>query len=340
MTSSHFVAVAVHEASQPGSARREAARIAALEGMSENDVGRVSIVVTEAAKNLVKHGSGGEVLLRGWNGDGNAAVEMLALDKGKGMYDVSACMRDGYSTAGTPGTGMGAMERLSDAIEIYSQPGQGTVVYSRIASNKSPAQSKSPLMECGLVMVPYTGETRCGDGWSEHHTADHSVYLLVDGLGHGVGAAEAADETVAAFEKMASVNPIDILDEVHHVLRKTRGAAVSVASIDHHTRKVRFAGVGNVAGAIIGAGKTHNMVSHNGILGHAVSRIQDFTYDWPEGAVLTMYSDGISSHWNLAKYPGLQARSPIISAALIYRDHSRHRDDATVLVARERAARN
>jgi anti-sigma regulatory factor (Ser/Thr protein kinase) len=109
MSSPHFVPILVQEESQPGAARREAARIASLEGMAEIDVGRVSVVVTEAAKNVVKHGKGGEVLIRGARDNGNAVVEMLALDKGQGMNDVVGCMRDGYSTAGTPGTGMGAM---------------------------------------------------------------------------------------------------------------------------------------------------------------------------------------------------------------------------------------
>ncbi len=340
ITSPYFLPIAVQEDTQPGSARREAARLAALEGMPEADVGRVSIVVTEAAKNLIKHGHGGEVLLRGCSQDGSCTLDMLALDKGKGMADVAACLRDGYSTAGTPGTGLGAMQRLSDFLEIYSSPNVGTVVHCRIEAGKKLSARPSSRMESGIVVVPITGETKCGDSWAEYLTQTHSVYMVVDGLGHGIGAAEAADEAVASFHRLESVNPLDILDEAHHALRKTRGAAMSVASIDHNLGKVRFAGVGNVAGMVITPSKMHSMVSHNGIVGHSAARIQDFTYDWPEGATLAIYSDGIGSHWNLAKYPGLQAKSPLLAAAVVYRDHSRRRDDATVLIARERAARS
>ena len=159
-------------------------------------------------------------------------------------------------------------------------------------------------------------------------------------LGHGAGAAEAADEAVAAFHRLESVNPLDILDEAHHALRKTRGAAMSVASIDHNLRKVRFAGVGNVAAAVITPCKMHSMVSHNGIVGHSAARIQDFTYDWPPGATLAMYSDGIASHWNLAKYPGCAIEISVDVGGGDLSGHSRRRDDATVLIARERAARN
>lgn len=337
MSTPLFLSIPVVEESQPGLARREAARLSALVGMSESDAGRVSILVTEAANNLLKHGSGGEVLLRGSRVDGVGIVEVLALDKGRGMGDVGACMRDGFSTAGTSGTGLGAMQRISDLLDIYSQPGNGTVVYSRVISEKvKPAHA---VMDCGVVVVPFPGETRSGDGWAEHHTESHSVYLVVDGLGHGHGAAEAADEAVDAFTRVATINPLDALDEIHHSLRKTRGAAASIASIDRNARKVRFAGVGNVAGAVLTETKSHSMVSHNGILGHTIPRVQDFTYDWPLGATLALYSDGISSHWNLMKFPGLSARSPMLGAAVIYRDYSRRRDDATVLLVREHAAR-
>jgi anti-sigma regulatory factor (Ser/Thr protein kinase) len=337
ITYPYFLQVPVTEQSQTGSARRESARMAALEGMPEVDVGRVSIVTTEAANNVLKHGKGGEMLFRAMN-SGAATVDIIALDKGPGIHNLAECMRDGYSSSGTPGTGLGAMERMSDVFELFSSPGAGAAVHCRVTSGKNP-ETIAKAMESGVVIVPIKGETRCGDGWAEYHTVSHSVYMVADGLGHGAGAAEAAEEAVRAFNRMASVNPLDILDEVHHVLRKTRGAAVSVASIDLDNRKVRFAGVGNVSAAIMTSAKLHNMVSHNGIVGHTVGRLQDFIYDWPAQAILAMFSDGIGSHWNLSKYPGLQSRSPLMIASVIYRDFSRRRDDATVLIAREKAAR-
>lgn len=338
MSLRHFIPIPVYEDSQPGSARREAARIAGLQGMSENDIGRVSVVVTEAAKNLVKHGKGGELLLHGWAENGALGVDLLALDKGKGMSNLAECMRDGFSTSGTPGTGLGAIQRMSDQFEIYSQPNAGTVLYSRIEAGRPAPKTEPGRLAIGVLVVPVIGEDRCGDSWAQRLSPSHSMLMVVDGLGHGAGAAEAADEAVAAFHRVSSENPLDVLDEAHHSLRKTRGAAMAVASIDHNTRKVRYAGVGNISATIVGPEKSQSMVSQNGIVGHSAARMQDFTYDWPAGSVLAMYSDGISSHWSLAKYPGLQTRLPLLAAGVIYRDHSRRRDDATVLIARERTA--
>ena len=202
MSYPYFVPVPLQEQTQAGSARREAARLAAQEAMSEEDVGRVSVVVTEAANNVLIHGSGGEILLRGMNHSGGS-VDVLALDKGKGISDVTGCMRDGYSTSGTAGTGLGAMQRMSDLFELFSTPGSGTVVHCAIGSgNRLPAPA-SPWMESGVVNVPVAGETKCGDGWAERHTNTHSIYMVVDGLGHGVGAAEAAEEAVAAFHRVS-----------------------------------------------------------------------------------------------------------------------------------------
>ena len=129
------------------------------------------------------------------------------------MADVAACLRDGYSTAGISGTGLGAMQRLSDFLEIYSTPNAGTVVHCRIDAGKRRSEHPLSRMESGVVVVPVSGETKCGDSWAEYLTETHSVYMVVDGLGHGVGAAEAADEAVASFHRLESVNPLDILDE-------------------------------------------------------------------------------------------------------------------------------
>jgi hypothetical protein len=95
--------------------------------------------------------------------------------------------------------------------------------------------------------------------------------------------------------------------------------------------------VGNVAGTIFVPGGKHiNMVSHNGTIGAEASRIHEFTYDWPPGALLIMHSDGLSTHWSLEQYPGLIARHPSLTAAVLWRDFRRERDDATIVVAREK----
>ena len=100
--------------------------------------------------------------------------------------------------------------------------------------------------------------------------------------------------------------------------------------------EVRYAGVGNISGVILdtATGETTSMVSQNGTVGYAIRKIQTYDYPWTEDSLLLMHSDGLATHWNLDRYPGLRQRHPSLIAGVLYRDHKRGRDDVTVLVAR------
>jgi anti-sigma regulatory factor (Ser/Thr protein kinase) len=314
-------------------ARRVATRVAVAQGLDETAAGKVALVVTEAATNLAKHGGGGELLI-GVTGDDEVGV--LALDRGPGMANLAASMRDGFSTSGTSGTGLGAIARQAARFDIYSMPGGGTAVLAGV--RKARHTTPAGMFETGGISVPAPGETLCGDAWVAAPVVDGLKMMVVDGLGHGALASEAAQAAVAAFWPVVG-RPVDqIIDAVHGALRSTRGAAVGVAAIDTRRRIVTFAGVGNIQGSIVGDGPARSVVSHGGIAGQGKPRVQVFSYPWPAGALLVMMSDGITSHWTVENYPGLRQRDPLLIAGVLYRDFVRGRDDATVVVARERAA--
>jgi serine phosphatase RsbU (regulator of sigma subunit) len=158
---------------------------------------------------------------------------------------------------------------------------------------------------------------------------------VVDGLGHGWQAAEAAHEALRIFRKGTHLRPGILLESAHQALRSTRGAAMAIAEIDRDQGIVRYAGVGNISGAVIAGGTRSNMVSHNGIVGHQARKFQEFLYKWPPGALLVMHSDGLGTQWKLDEYAGLAQRDPSVISAVLYRDFTRGRDDVTVLAARE-----
>jgi len=95
-----------------------------------------------------------------------------------------------------------------------------------------------------------------------------------------------------------------------------------------------FTGVGNISGLVLSADESIGMLSYNGTAGGEISKIGEFTYPWPEGAMLIMHSDGLASHWKLRRYPGLMRRHPGLIAGVLYRDFNRGNDDVTVLVAK------
>ncbi|WP_165252790.1 ATP-binding SpoIIE family protein phosphatase [Paludisphaera soli] len=322
-----------------GEARRAATALAGSLGFGETGRGRVAIVATEAATNLSKHATGGEILIQGIEAGEFGGVEILALDRGPGMADVDRCMSDGYSTAGSPGTGLGAMSRLSGTFDVHSLPELGTAALSRLWAGASPGASSFAGLEFGAVSVPLAGEEVCGDCWAIDGDEGRALVLVVDGLGHGPQAAEAARKAVGSFaEAAARLEPAEVLKAAHAALGGTRGAALAVARIDRERGEVRFAGVGNISGVIYGsvdeAGRT-SMVSHNGTVGHTVRKIQEFVYPWTPGSTLIMHSDGVATQWRLDRYAGLSAKHPGLIAGTLHRDFRRPRDDATVVVARD-----
>jgi anti-sigma regulatory factor (Ser/Thr protein kinase) len=313
----------IEEESQIGEARRDAQRLAMAYGLDDTQTGRVAIAAMELATNLYRHGSGGQLLLQPIKAGNKEAIELLAIDKGRGMSDVNLCMGDGYSTAGTAGTGLGAVRRLSVEFDIHSVPGEGTVVMSRVGAVAG--------YRFGAISIPVQGETECGDGWALAHDENCTTLMVVDGLGHGTFAAVAAEAAQRAFAEAPAESPRGLLERAHRALGSTRGAAAAVARVAA-TGKVSYAGVGNISGHLVSAEKSQGLISHNGTLGLTMPRLQQFEYERAAESFLVMHSDGLSARWDLHQNAALRQRHPAIIAAVLYRDHARARDDATVVV--------
>jgi anti-sigma regulatory factor (Ser/Thr protein kinase) len=331
--------IAIDEASQCAEARRHALRLAVEIGFDEVRAGKVAIVATEACTNILKHAGRGEILFQITDPGSEGAVpelELLALDKGPGMHNIEECLRDGYTTGSSPGTGLGAIRRLSAESDFYSVPGEGTAILARWPVTETAAGiSTAPRLRVGAVNVSKHGEEVCGDSWGVEQTDDFSTVLLADGLGHGFEAGQASLEAVRILRDNPELPPGTLIDLAHRALRSLRGAAVSVASLDLMRGKITFAGLGNVTGHIYAvSGRSQHLVSVNGTAGHQVPRIREFSYPWPDGGILVMHSDGLSSAAGLDSRPALALRDPSLIAGVLYRDFSRGHDDATVVVAR------
>jgi anti-sigma regulatory factor (Ser/Thr protein kinase) len=331
--------IEVSELSQAGDARRKVSAYAEDLQMGETRRGEVALVTTELATNLVKHAHQGHILAQRMIQPGMSGLRVMGIDKGPGIADIPRALADGHSTAGSMGAGLGAIRRISDRFEIYSVPGFGTVVAvefwqrtSHTASNH--AASNRPPLEIAVVSEPILGEEECGDGWNLRTTFDTILLMVVDGLGHGILAAEAAREAERVFSRTRDVSPAAILNDTHDALRKTRGAAEAIAKIEIEKGLLSFAGIGNISASIVSPGSSRSMASHNGTLGMNIERVQEFSCPWNKDSVLVMHSDGLATRWDLRSYPGIWSKTPSVIAAVLHRDFCRHRDDVTVLVAK------
>ena len=332
------------EASQVSEPRRAALALAARLGFSDERAGRAALVVSELATNLAKHAIRGELLLRPIRREQSEAqsdgIEILSLDAGPGIPDVALSRRDGHSTTGTLGHGLGTIQRQSDFFEIHTAP-TGTVAMARVWRERPTAALRLPRHEVGAIQIAKSGEDLCGDDWDWRLRDERLAVMVADGLGHGAAAHEASRQAIATFQREHELSPARVIEDVHGALRATRGAAVAMIAVDLDRGVARYAGVGNIAAVIINAnGTRQSLISQNGTAGHTIPRIQEYNYPVAARATLIMYSDGLGTHWDMASYPGLLNRHPSIIAAVLYRDFSRKRDDVTVVVVKERPARD
>jgi len=321
----------VSESSGIAAVRRAGNHLAHILGLDETVAGKVALVITEAATNIFKHAGRGDILLRGLAAGDARGIEVLAIDKGPGFANIEQAMRDGMSTAGSYGVGMGAMQRLADEFDLHADDTNGSALRMAVWSDGQPSAGSEWTV--GAVCLPLPSEEECGDAWSCACSDGQLLLMVADGLGHGPEAARASNAAVALVRPDSSFAPAAVLQLAHGALIGSRGAAVAVACLDGDADTLRFAGIGNISVSLHGSANARHMVSHNGIVGSNMRKVQEFSMPLTDDAMLIMHSDGIGTRWDLERYPGLSQRHPALIAAVLYRDHVRGRDDASIVVA-------
>jgi anti-sigma regulatory factor (Ser/Thr protein kinase) len=315
----------VEDPSAAAGCRGAAQTLASRLQFPEARTDQLLLAVTEAASNLHKHATQGSMLLRVARGKGKPGIEMVTIDTGPGLRDARAALRDGHSTTGTLGIGLGAIARLADFCNLYSVPGHGTALVARFW----PEPRDTAVPYAGIVR-PISGETECGDVYGAAATDRGVTGVLCDGLGHGPLAASAAMEAVTAVLDDPADEPARLVERAHRRMGHTRGGALGIVRIAGPD--VWFSGLGNIAAVILADGTRKGMLSVPGIAGHQARSIRQFEYTAPPGAAIVLHSDGLSARWDAASLPGLEARDPLVIAAALLARAGSHRDDAGILV--------
>jgi anti-sigma regulatory factor (Ser/Thr protein kinase) len=328
----HHTAFPMDEGSRVGEARRHAAELAEACGMDETQAGRLALVVTELATNLVRHAQQGRLLLAGRPSLGE--VEVVAIDQGPGIPDMARSMGDGYSTGSTPGTGLGAIRRLAHEFDMHSTVPEGTVIVARV---RAASRRAAPIgFEAAAISLPAPGEQVCGDGWAWACDGQQAAIVVADGLGHGPDAAEAARAALESFAADPMRGPRERLQDTHARLRSTRGAAVMMLNADAQAGTVRSAGAGNVMARLVSGVVDRTLLTQHGTAGVTIRTPEEASTSWPPHALLVVYTDGIEGRWRTDALMPVLGRDPTLAAALVMRDHCRGRDDATVAVLRRK----
>lgn len=339
----------VRDEAQVGAVRRTIHAYAARMNFTERELAEIDIVVQEMGTNAARYATGGGQIHFTNTLGAEPGLEIFYTDRGPGIYDLDRVVRDGVSTGGSLGAGLGAVRRLMDEFEVYStvqntdrlasfarRTTHGTAILSRkwVAARLPDTTLETSARRIGVWTRPHPQEDRNGDAYFVSRRAGQMLIAVVDGLGHGEGAHEASRVAISVLAEWQGEGLEEIFRTAHAALRPTRGAVMGACVLDRERGSFQYAGVGNIEVRVFNAPEPVRPISNNGTLGARMDKVRVWSYPWAEGASVVLASDGVSASWDMNDYPGLLQRSPQLLAGILMRDYGRDTDDATVLVVR------
>ncbi len=193
-------------------------------------------------------------------------------------------------------------------------------------------------MNVGVISRPKKGFSANGDAYLVKKIDQKTLISVIDGIGHGVHADNAATRCVNTIKKYIQsskdCNLITLFDRCHEALRSTDGAVMASVLIDAPCGTIRYAGIGNVETRIVGM-KNIYPISRGGIVGYNMPAVKEFTYPYKRGDLILMHTDGIISRINSDLCIRLQNLEEQTIVEELFKQYARDDDDATLLVARE-----
>ncbi len=318
----------VHEA------RAAANGVATLHGVDDGTRGRIALIVTELATNLVRHAQGGRMLIGCHAVDAGGQVEIISIDSGPGMHDIHRHVRDRQSAGERDGIGLCGVRRLSTDFSTFSERGVGTIVVSRAwapASHSPTAASPFSRFAHAGICLAAKGQPVSGDAWDIRIADGRASVIVCDGAADGLRAADASTVAAAAFKETVG-SPRTLLQRAHLLMSPTAGAAAAIAELDAKAGTIMFSGVGSIATRVISNHHDDRLPSQSGLLGKQVDALCERRAPWPDHSVLIMHSDGLRDDWTMAGSPGLLQCDPAVIAAWLVRDYANTDEDVTVVV--------
>jgi negative regulator of sigma-B (phosphoserine phosphatase) len=200
------------------------------------------------------------------------------------------------------------------------------------------AVGASALAEWGVATRPIPGETVSGDRHVAVALPSWLLFAVVDGLGHGAEAARASSKAAQVLEADPGSRPEDLIRLCHEALRRTRGAAMTIACVDTAADELVWLGVGNVQAALLqpeGVGVRARQWAplRGGVVGYVLPSLRPSTAPVQRDDVLVLATDGVRPVFSGWPAP---SEAPEDVAARILDEQGRGSDDALVLVARYR----
>jgi anti-sigma regulatory factor (Ser/Thr protein kinase)/serine/threonine protein phosphatase PrpC len=330
----------------------EAHRFCREAGLTEVDSQAVSTAVSELARNILKYAGSGELLFQNVDHGLSRGVMVTARDRGPGIADIEAAMRDHFSSSGTLGLGLPGVRRMMDDFTVDSEPGQLTEVRFlkwdtpplravQVLPGSRPCATRGPDADCpdcmemdyGAYSRPCRGERLNGDVAMTEQREHLLMLAVIDGLGHGEQAHRVATAARDYLKNRWSQDVVDTMKKLHNELQGSLGAVAGIAVVDTRTGHARFSGIGNVSYRVFGP---RNMRLHcaAGNLGHQIRSPQAQEHTLSEDDVVVIYSDGVRDRFEVDEYPQMRYQGAETIARTIVERFGKDHDDATCVALR------
>jgi anti-sigma regulatory factor (Ser/Thr protein kinase) len=317
-----------------GEARRAARTTATALGFAPQACEEIALAMTELATNLLKHARGGTLTLTPLTEGGQVGLEIQSHDNGPGILDVEQAIGDRFSTSGTHGTGLGAVNRLMDELDIASQRGTGTRIVCRKWLREHRPSVRSCPLSFGVATRPRPSEQVNGDAFVVIQWAESALVGIIDGLGHGQSAHRAA-QTARQYVESHFDMPLDqIFRGTDRACRASRGVVMALARFDWSKDRLTFASVGNISVRIFPQSKPFQFTIRRGVIGLNAPGPIVSEHPWPLDHVLVLHSDGISTRWDWKDFDSWADQPATTMAQELLKAQAKVEDDATVIVVR------
>ncbi len=324
----------IRHASCVSAARSAAQAAAATLGFAQEACQEIAIVMTELATNLIKHARGGTLTMMSLSEKARVGLQIESLDHGPGFIDIEQALTDRFSTAGSRGTGLGAVNRLMDELNIRSSRGEGAQIVCRKWIRAHRQSTRACPLDVGVATRPRRINEPNGDAFVVKRWAESVLVAVIDGLGHGQfahHAAQAARHYVEGHYDM----PLDLIFKgAGRACRATRGVVMALARFDWGSGLLAFGALGNIEARVFSASAPFRFAMRRGVIGMSTSHVPVTETPWPADNILVLHSDGLHSRWDWKDFPCAAEQPAQHLAQDLLRSQSNEDDDATVIVVR------
>lgn len=301
-------------------------------GFSEIENEEIALAGTELASNLVKHAGGGAIKMSVLQSGDRLGIEIESEDTGPGIPDIELAVTDGYSTAGTLGTGLGTVNRLMDHLDFHPKPQAGLRIVCHRWIRPLPTMSFKWL-EFGAAtracrLLPENGDTIIMKQWE-----GSALVGIIDGLGHGRFAQKASQTARQYVEQHFDQSLENLFRGVGRACRATRGVVMALCRFDLARQTVSIASVGNVEMRLIGCDHAR-LVVRRGVLGLNAPNPVVSENPWTSSNILIVHSDGLRTRWQWDEFKDVAQERPSVIARDLLNKLGKMEDDATVVVVK------